>query len=495
MWLMDHQMNVRLSEAFGQYFVRLPLKKSPTIKHANALRLDWKTVLSPEKCSYVLGNPPFVGHHYQSKEQKEDQQYVLANIKARGVLDYVTNWYIKAAEYIQGSNIVVAFVSTNSITQGEQVGILWTELFGRFKIKIHLAHRTFPWASEARGKAHVHVVIIGFASKDISNKSIYDYDEEGRPLGVSNVKNISPYLIDGQDLVVTNRTEPLAQVPAMVWGNKPTDGGFFLLSPDQKQELLKQEPAASSFVRRYLGAEELLHNVERWCLWLVDMKPEQLKALPEIAKRVEGVKGFRLKSKAQSTRKYANFPTLFRQIAQPTNDYLAVPEVSSEKRAYIPIAFVSREVICSNRLQVIPGAEIYHFGVLNSTMHMAWMRQICGRLESRYLYSNTIVYNNFPWPEATAKQRTAIEAAAQAVLDARKWFPDASLADLYDPLSMPPVLVKAHAQLDRAVDLCYRPQLFENDRQRVEYLFALYEKLTAPLIPAPPKRRRKATSD
>jgi hypothetical protein len=492
MWLMDHQMNIRLSEAFGQYFVRLPLKKSPTIVCGNALRLDWKKILPPDQCSYVLGNPPFVGHHYQTKEQKADQESVLTNIKASGVLDYVANWYVKAAEYIQGTHIVVAFVSTNSVTQGEQVGILWTELFGRFRIKIHFGHRTFPWESEARGKAHVHVVVIGFGAFDTSNKRLYDYDEDGKPVGVFVARNISPYLIDSQDRVVTNRAAPLAQVPPMIWGNKPTDGGHFLLTPTEKEDLLRKEPQASRFLRRYLGAEELLHGLERWCLWLVAIKPEELSALPEIKKHVEAVKQFRLESKAPSTRRYAKYPTLFRQIAQPDEDYLAVPEVSSEKRAYIPIGFVSKNVICSNRLQVVPGADIYHFGVLCSAMHMAWMRQVCGRLESRYLYSNTIVYNNFPWPEAAmAKQRAAVEASAQAVLDARKAFPKATLADLYDPLAMPPALVKAHAELDRAVELCYRPQPFDNDRQRVEYLFALYEKLIAPLIAPAKKRRRK----
>ena len=496
MWLRVHQMNIRLSEAFGQYFVRLPLKKSPTIVCGNALRLDWKTILPPGQCSYVLGNPPFVGHHYQSKEQKVDQGSVLANIQASGVLDYVSNWYVKAAEYIQGTHTVVAFVSTNSITQGEQVGILWTELFGRFKIKLHFGHRTFPWASEARGKAHVHVVVIGFGASDAPNKRLYDYDEDGKPLGVFIAKNISPYLIDGQDRVVTNRAKPLAQVPPMIWGNKPTDGGHFLLTPTEKLDLLRKEPGASRFLRRYLGAEELLHDLERWCLWLAEIRPEDLSALPEIKKRVEAVKQFRLESKAPSTRKYAKYPTLFRQIAQPDKDYLAVPEVSSEKRAYIPIGFVSKKVICSNRLQVIPGADVYHFGILSSGMHMAWMRQVCGRLESRYLYSNTIVYNNYPWPEAPSdKQRTAVKAAAQAVLDARKKFPDATLADLYDPLVMPPALVKAHSELDRAVDLCYRPQPFQNDRQRVEHLFALYEKLSVPLIAPAKKGRRKTHSN
>jgi len=496
MWLMDHQMNVRLSEAFGQYFVRLPLKKSPTIVCANALRLDWKKILPSEKCSYVLGNPPFVGQSFQTEAQKADQHLVLSNIQARGVLDYVCNWYVRAAEYIQGTAIVVGLVSTNSITQGEQVGILWSELFGRYQLKILFAHRTFQWASEARGKAQVHVVIIGFAAFDGGNKRIYDYEAGAEKVTVSIVKNISPYLIEGSDRAITNRAGPLADVPKMSWGNKPTDGGYFLMSPEERTELLQTEPAAKEFIRPYMGGYDFINGEERYCLWLAEADADKLRKLPKVMERVGRVRDFRAASKAESTRRYAKFPTLFRQIAQPDSDYLAVPEVSSENRPYIPIAFVSKKVICSNTVQFVPNASAYHFGILTSAMHMAWMRQVCGRLESRYRYSNTLVYNNFPWPLApNTKQTTAVETAAQAVLDARKRFPDASLADLYDPLSMPPVLVKAHAQLDRAVDLCYRPQPFENDRQRVEYLFALYEKLTAPLIPVPPKRRRKAATN
>ena len=524
LWLMDHQMNLKVSEAFGQLYQRLPLKKSPHIHCANALRVDWKQILPPGECSCVLGNPPFVGQSYQTTEQKNDQHLVLSNIQACGVLDYVCNWYVKAAEYIEGTRIVVGFVSTNSITQGEQVGILWNELFGRYHLKIHFAHRTFPWASEARGKANVHVVIIGFAAFDAINKRIYDYETQSAT--VTTARNISPYLVEGSDIAIANRSKPLCDVPKMCWGNKPTDGGHFLMSTEEKKALLVKEPQAKKWIRRFIGADEFLYSTERWCLWLQDILPNELNALPEVKKHVEAVRDFRLASKAATTRAYAKFSTLFRQIAQPNTDYLAVPEVSSEKRNYIPIGFVSKAVICSNRLQFVPDAELFHFGVLTSVMHMAWMRQVCGRLESRYLYSNTIVYNNFPWPEsATAKQRAAVAAKAQAVLDAQAQFMDvggtsstsptserseassasinsaqkagsgtrgtrpsenktATLADLYDPLAMPPALARAHAELDRAVDLCYRPEKFESDRQRVEYLFALYEKLTAPLLPA-----------
>jgi hypothetical protein len=496
LWLMDHQMNRKVSDAFGQFYQRLPLKKSPTIVCGNALRLDWKTVLLPDKCSYVLGNPPFVGQTWQNVEQKSDQHLVLANIQSCGVLDYVCNWYVKASEYIQGTSVIVGFVSTKSITQGEQVGILWTELFGRYHIKIRFAHRTFPWESEARGMAHVYVVIIGFAASDSANKRIFDY--ESGELSVTPARNISPYLVEGSDFVVKNRSCPLCDVPKMLWGNKPTDGGYFLMSSDEKASLLSKEPKAAKWIRRFIGADEFLYNTERWCLWLLDIPPEELSSLPEVKRRVKGVHDFRAASKAASTRSSAATPTLFRQVAQPDSDYLAVPEVSSEKRHYIPMGFVSKEIICSNRLQFVPAANWYHFGILTSSIHMAWMRQVCGRLEGRYLYSNTIVYNNFPWPTPTSVQSQRVDEKAQTVVAARELhFPPlgtATLADLYDPLAMPPALSKAHAELDRAVEQCYRPEPFRSDRERVEFLFALYEKLTAPLLPATPKRRGASRS-
>lgn len=495
LWLMDHQMNLKVSEAFGQLYQRLPLKKSPHIHCGNALRLDWKTVLPPEQCSYVLGNPPFVGQSFQTAEQKAEQHLVLSNIQARGVLDYVCNWYVKAAEYIQNTRVVVGLVSTNSITQGEQAGIFWTELFGRYCLKIHFGHRTFPWASEARGKAHVHVVIIGFAAFDTTNKKIHDYEAGVEKVTVSVAKNISPYLVEGSDSAVTNQTNPLCDVPKMNWGNKPTDGGHFLLSPEERTEMLRAEPEAKKFIRRYMGGHDFINGEERFCLWLVDADPSELRALPKVMERVERVREFRAASKAESTRNYAKFPTRFRQIAQPDSDYLAIPEVSSESRPYIPIAFVSKKVICSNTVQFIPNATHFHFGVLTSTVHMAWVRQVCGRLESRYRYSNSLVYNNFPWPEASVEQRARVEGKARAVLAAREpHLPPrgmATLADLYDPLAMPPELLKAHTELDRAVEKCYRPEPFHSDRERVEFLFALYEKLTAPLLPTTPATKRR----
>jgi restriction-modification enzyme MmeI-like protein len=494
MWLMDHQMNNRLSEAFGQYFVRLPLKKSPTIKHGNALRLDWKEILPPEKCSYVLGNPPFVGKHLMTPDQEKDMQLVWGNTNGSGFLDYVTGWYLKAAQYIAGTNTPVGFVSTNSISQGEQVGILWNELFQKYQIKIHFAHRTFQWESEARGKAHVHVVIIGFGAYDKTNKLIYDYESENAT--VSPVRNISPYLIEGPDVALPIRRDALCPVPEIINGNKPSDGGFLIMEEPEREPFLKENPAAEPFLRSYVSAEEFINGSRRWVLWLKDAAPDVIRNSPGIVERLEKVRDFRLQSRKIPTRLKAATPSLFDQVRQPSTSYLVIPKTSSERRRYIPIAVVGPEIIASTELQMIPDFTTYHFGVLTSAIHMAWMRQVCGRLKSDYRYSNKLVYNNFPWPESpTAKQRAAVETAAQAVLDARKQFPEASLAELYDPLSMPPALVKAHGQLDRAVDLCYRPQPFENDRQRVEYLFALYEKLTAPLIPHPPKRRRKAATN
>jgi hypothetical protein len=493
MWLMDHQMNVRLSEAFGQYFVRLPLKKSPTIVCGNALRLDWKKILPPDQCSFVLGNPPFVGKKARNADQQADMDIVLGNVKGTGVLDYVCCWYLQAAQYIQGTRIKAGFVSTNSITQGEQPGVLWPILFRNFNLKIQFAHRTFAWESEARGKAHVHVVVIGFGAFEGQNKRIYDYESDSETATVSSSSNISPYLVEGGDIALQNRERPTARVPEMQFGNMPNDDGNLLLSDAEKKLLLIDEPGAYSLIRPLLSAHEYLHGEKRWCLWLKDVSPRTIRKIPEVHRRVEAVRAYRAASKREATRKLANYPTVFGEIRQPTTKFVLIPRHSSETRRYIPLSYFSPDYIASDSCLFLEDATLYYFGVLSSAMHMAWIKQVCGRLESRYRYSNKLVYNNYPWPEApSAKQHAAVEAAAQAVLDARKKFPDETLADLYDALAMPPALVKAHADLDRAVDLCYRPQPFQNDRQRVEHLFALYEKLTAPLI-APAKRSRRKT--
>lgn len=491
MWLMDHQMNLLLSETFGQYFARLPLKKSPTIVCGNALQLDWKTIISPEKCSYILGNPPFVGAKLQTNEQRTDMDVVAAAAENSGLLDYVTGWYFKAAEYIKGTKIVVGFVSTNSISQGEQVGVLWNALFEHYGIKIHFGYRTFTWESEARGKAHVHVVIIGFGAFDKIGKQIYETHPESDTVIAVPAKNISPYLVEGKDVAVINRSRPICNVPEIYFGNQPIDGGYLILDAKEKDRLIGLYPNAAKYIRVYLGSQEFINGEKRWCIWLKDASPSEINGMPELLRHLEGVKEFRLKSIRPVTRKLAETPGKFAFISHKEMEYLLIPSVSSEKRRYIPIGFMPPEVIASNLCLTIPEANLFHFAVLSSEMHMAWVRQIGGRLKSDYRYSNKLIYNNYPWPESPSqKQINSVEQAAQAVLGARAEFPGATLSDLYNPLAMPPKLVKAHSDLDKAVDLCYRTQPFPTERQRVEFLFALYEKLSAPLLAAP-KRGKK----
>ncbi|MEI6043180.1 MAG: DNA methyltransferase [Chloroflexota bacterium] len=492
LWLMDHQMNLRLSETFGLYYARIPLQASANIHHANALQLDWETVVPKERLSYILGNPPFVGKTYQSDEQKKDMGLVFGNLKSAGLLDYVSAWYLKAAQYLQSTRIVCAFVSTNSISQGEQVSILWQELFTRYHVKIHFAHRTFSWNSEARGKAAVHCVIIGFAAFDTAKNLLYDYDSSKSEAHETQVRNINPYLIEAEDFVIPKRNKAICEVQEMGYGSKPADGGFLILTDTEKTLLLSVEPQAEKWIRKYIGSDELINNYYRWCLWLHNVKPEEFKAMPSVMERISKVKQMRLNSTDANTRRWANFPTIFQANRQPTSDYLAIPETSSENRTYIPIGFLNKEIIVSNSIYTVPNATVYHFGLLTSAMHMAWMRTVCGRLKSDFRYSVGLVYNNFPWPQnPTPQQVQAIETKAQAVLEARAQFPNSTLAQLYDPLTMPPVLSKAHQALDKAVDAAYRKQPFETERSRVEFLFGLYQQLTAPLITAMTKTSRK----
>ena len=493
MWLMDHQMNQRLSEEFGEYFVRLPLRSSPHIHHGNALRTDWNDVLPAEKCTHVLGNPPFSGARFQTKEQRREIDEVSGHLKNLGLLDYVTGWYFKAARYIQGTTIPVAFVSTNSISQGEQVGVLWGELLERYGLTIHFAHRTFAWESEARGKAHVHVVIIGFGLESPRQRLLFDYETiRGEPTAET-VATINPYLVEGPNHYITNRSKPLCDVPAMTSGNKPIDDGNYLFSPEEKAEFLTAEPDAKPYFKRWLGGRELVQGIERWCLYLTNVSPAKLRRLPAVMKRVEAVCRFRAASKSEPTRKIADKPTEFHTTFISTSNYLAMPQVSSERRRFIPIAFLNDRFLCGDKLRLVPDATPFHFGVLCSTMHMAWVRQVSGRLKSDYQYSAKLVYNNYPWPQDVSDaKRAAVEKAARAVLDAREAFPEASLADLYDPLSMPAKLTKAHAKLDRAVDRCYRSQPFPHERNRVEYLFKLYQKLSVPLLPTKKGRRKRS---
>ena len=493
MWLIDHQMNIKVSNTFGQYFVRLPLKKAAKIVHGNALRIDWEEVISKEKLNFILGNPPFVGHHYQNFDQKEDLKLVLDKIIGSGVMDYVSAWFYKSAQFIQSTKIKVGLVATNSISQGEQSSILWNVLINEFNISIHFAHRTFKWSNEAKGNAAVHCVIIGFASFEANEKYLFDYQTiTSEPLLIK-AKNINPYLINANNILVFNRKYPLCNVPNMMYGNKPTDGGNFILSEEEKNTLVSKNPLLIKFIRPFISAREFLNGGKKWCLWLLDIKPNELKNIPEILERVEAVKQLRAKSIAASTRNYS-YHCLFRQITQPKSDYILVPRTTSENRKYIPIGFFTADNIVSDTCQSIPNGDLYLFGILTSEMHMAWVKYVCGRLKSDYRYSKDIVYNNFPFPEnITDKQKQTVETCAQAVLDTRAKYPDSSLADLYDPLTMPPDLLKAHQKLDKAVDLCYRPQPFTSELNRIEYLFELYEKLTAPLLPTskqkPPKRK------
>ena len=499
MWLMDHQMNLLVGKTFGQAVVRIPLVKSANVVHGNALRLDWEAVVAADRCSFVFGNPPFLGHHYQDENQKADQTAVMGDLQAHRVIDFVANWHVRASRFCKGNpSIRCAFVSTNSITQGEQAGLLWSYLYSQ-GVSIHFAHRTFQWSNEATGVAAVHCVIVGFGLEPSPKKIIFDYASPRDEPAARPAANINAYLVDAPDTIITNRSKPICPVPKMSWGNKPTDGGNFILSPEERESLIRQEPEAEKFIHRYMSGGDFINGIERYCLWLKNVDASALRALPEVMKRVEGVRQSRLQSKAKSTRDYAQFPTLFRQISQPDTDYLAIPEVSSERRPFIPIAFLPSEVICSNKIQFVPNATSYHFGILSSTMHMAWMRTVCGRLKSDYSYSNTIVYNNFPWPiDANEKQQEAISAAAQGVLDARAQFPDATLADLYDPLSMPPDLVKAHQKLDKAVDAAYVPsggkRTWATEAERVEFLFEQYQKVTSLLPPEEPKRRKRMSA-
>ena len=518
MWLIDHQMNIATGELMGEWFARIPLTKSANIRIGNALRLDWEALCPPNQLHYLIGNPPFIGKSNQTAAQKEDMDFVTKGIKSAGVLDYVAGWYIKAAQYVSGSKIgsisrdkklftdaefstlgkptedifayaaqaddtarrkiKVGFVSTNSITQGEQVGVLWSYLLAQ-GMHISFAHRTFQWSNEAPGKAAVHCVIIGFGREAVQQKHLFEYaDIKGQPLEIV-ASNINPYLVDAPDVVLPTRRDPLCNVAPIVFGSMPNDGGHLLLSDEEKNEFVKLEPMAKDWIKPFLGAEEFINNAKRWCLWLVDCPPSTLKAMPQVLKRVEAVKKVRGGSTRKTTQDLAATPTLFGEIRQPKGNYLLIPRVSSERRLFVPVGFLTRDTIASDATLVIPNATLYHFGILTSTMHNAWVRQVCGRLKSDFRYSNTIVYNNFPWP---SKKNDAIEDAAQAVLDARAQFPNESLANLYGA-SMPPALVKAHAALDKAVDAAYVAdggvKHYASDAERVAFLFKRYQQLTS----------------
>lgn len=479
MWLIDHQMNLELSEAIGQYYARLPLKAAANITIGNALRLDWEQIVAKDKLSYILGNPPFVGKQYQTADQKEDMKKAFQNSHGVGVLDYVAAWYLCAAKFVYNTSIKVAFVSTNSISQGEQVGVLWRELFNNWKIKIHFAHRTFQWNNEARGKAAVHVVIIGFGNFDVISKFIYEYEDIQGEAHETNVANINPYLLPGGDIVILNRSKPICTVPNIIAGNMPNEGGHLVLSEQEKEILVDKEPQAAAYILPFVGSREFINNIPRYCLWLVGVDPHRIKELPMVMERVDRVRQYRLGSDRETTRKLASSPALFAEVRQPKSRYIVVPKVSSERRTYIPIGFLDEKTIVSDLVQVVPDAQIFHLGILQSQMHMTWTRHVAGRLKSDYRYTNKLVYNNFPWPQdINNKQKQLIEEKAQEVLDTRLKYPNSSLADLYDPLTMPSDLLKAHKELDRAVDKAYRSKPFANEMERMEFLFEMYQKLT-----------------
>lgn len=470
LWISEQQM-LQETEKIASFNIQpLPLKPYHNIHEGNALRLDWTEVIAPEKLNYIMGNPPFVGTKYQSKEQKEDILAICPDLKP---LDYVTGWYKKAADIIQGTNVKCAFVSTNSITQGEQVAPLWHTLNN---VHIDFAYRTFRWDSEADIKAHVHCVIIGF-SVGQSTEPKYLYLESGQ---ITVCDNINGYLLPAPSVHIEARRDPICvNAPKMSKGSQPTDGGNLLLTKEEKDSLLQVSPQFEPYIKRYMGADDLINNRERYCLWLVNCPPNILRSSSEVLRRLEGVRQSRLESTKEATRKWADMPSVFTENRQPDRDYIILPVVSSERRRYMPMCYVAKDVIANANAQMIPDGDLYSFGVLMSNVHNAWMRATCGRLETRYAYSATIVYNNFPWPNPTDEQKAKIEATAQAILDARAKYPDCSLADLYDEVTMPPELRKAHQDNDRAVMQAYGFVPGKtSESECVARLFEMYQELT-----------------
>lgn len=473
LWIAESQMMKETEDVVHMSLDFLPLKTNAHIVEGNALQMDWEDVVSKMQLNYIMGNPPFIGYTYQSTEQKADLQNTMAGIGKN--IDYVSGWYFKAAQLMQSTAIRTAFVSTNSITQGEQVAGVWKPMFERLGIHIDFAHRTFRWDSEANLKAHVHCVIVGFSVQmNPAEKLLFTSKQ------VQHVQNISPYLIDAPTLFIESRNKPLCNVPEICKGSQPTDGGNLIVTEEDYNGFMKQAPASAKYIRRFLGADEFLNGKNRYCLWLDGISPKELQGMPLVLERVQLVRDFRLSSKKAATRKQADTPTLFTENRQPSEDFIAIPEVSSGTRRYIPMGFLHPDTICSNKLQILPGASIYHFGVLMSNVHMAWMRTVCGRLKSDYDYSAKIVYNNFPWPVPTEKQKAKIEQSAQAILDARSLYPDCSLAVLYNEVTMPPELRKAHQVNDRAVMEAYGFWgKFNSESACVAELMKMYQQLAS----------------
>lgn len=478
LWIAESQMMKETEDVVHMSLDFLPLKSYANITEGNALQVDWASVVPKHELNYIMGNPPFVGYSLQSKAQKNDILSVYVDEKGKpyktaGKIDYVSGWYFKAAQLMQGTAVRTAFVSTNSITQGEQVAGVWKPLYERFGIHIDFAHRTFRWDSEASIKAHVHCVIVGFSNEpNPAPKRIYTTER------YQEVENINPYLLDAPNVFIDSRTNSICNVPQMVYGNKPTDGGFLFLSPEERDELLKREPGTEKFIRQIYGATEYINNKARYCLWLVGASPAELRKSPFIMERVEQVRQFRLNSTKAATQRSADTPTLFQEIRHPDSEYIIIPRHSSETRRYIPFGFVQPQIVVNDAVQIIPDAKIYHFGIMMSNVHMAWTRAVCGRIKSDYRYSKDVVYNNFPWPTPTDTQKTKIEQTAQAILDARARYPESSLADLYDELTMPPELRKAHQDNDRAVMQAYGFSIRDMTESKcVAELMRMYQKL------------------
>lgn len=476
MWIAESQMLKETQEIVKRDLDMLPLKTYHNIHLGNALRMSWEEVVPKEKLNYIIGNPPFVGARLMDDGQKDDLISIFGKKwKNIGNMDYVCGWYKKAVDLMAGTNITAALVSTNSITQGEQVANLWKPLVENNKVSIVFAYRTFRWDSEANLKAHVHCVIVGFNCYGGSKPKMIFLNESQ----FVKANHINCYLIDASDVFIDSRAKPICNVPSIGIGNKPIDGGNFLFTPEEKQSFVRKEPLSESYFHPWYGSEEFIHNKPRYCLWLGDCTPAELSRMPECLKRVEAVRTLRLESKSLGTRKLADRPTRFHVENMPKTNYLLIPRVSSERRRYVPMGYMLPEMLCSDSVHIIPDATLYHFGVLTSNVHMAWMRVVCGRLKSDYRYSKDIVYNNFPWPNLTEEQRARIESAAQAILDARALYPDSSLADLYNETLMPPALRKAHQENDKAVMAAYGFSTKMSESECVAELMKAYLKLTA----------------
>lgn len=489
MWMMDHIANNEINEAFRTNYARIPLKDGAHILHGDALEADWAELLPPEKCSFIMGNPPFIGAKFQSEFQRKQVRVIAGLGGSGGTLDYVAAWFIKAGQYMAANKkIRIAFVSTNSITQGEQVAQLWPILFDRLHLEIFFAHRTFSWGSEAKGKAHVHVVIIGLTHHDNEpdDKRLFSYPDIKRDPVESTHSALTAYLFDARGvanrhLVVKEEGRAINGATTLVIGSKPIDDGNFIFTPSEFQKFVETEPESKDLFRPFVGAEEFINGSMRWILALHDTAPDKLRRLPNVMKRIAAVREFRLSRTSKPTRDLATTPTRYHINLLPDRSYLLIPRVSSERREYTPIGWLEPPTIPSDAALVLLDATLYDFAILTSRSHMAWLGHMGGRLESRFRYSKGLVYNTFPWPEATATQRTKIETLAKVVLDARAAHPTSSLADLYDPDTMPGNLRKAHAALDTAVDRLYRAAPFASDRDRVEHLFGRYEALVNPL--------------